>query len=99
MIITLNGVSVATSVDTNGNFSTALDTSTLAAGNYTITYAYAGDSNFNAGGNGQSSLKVIPTASPKVTRNPSSITVTEGDYASRSRRRPRELPRRVCSGR
>ena len=42
VIITLNGVSVATSVDNNGNFSTALDTSTLALGNYTITLCLCG---------------------------------------------------------
>jgi hypothetical protein len=81
VIITLNGVSVATSVDNNGNFSTALDTSTLAVGNYTISYAYAGDANLVAAANGYSSLKVIPTAPPKVTQNPSSITVSAGDYA------------------
>jgi hypothetical protein len=82
VIITLDGVSVATSVDNNGNFSTALDTSTLAAGNYTIRYAYAGDANLIAAAPGSSSLQVIPTVPPKVTQNPSSITVTAGDYAT-----------------
>jgi hypothetical protein len=81
VIITLNGESVATSVDNNGNFATGLDTSTLAVGNYTIRYAYAGDANLQAAANGYSSLKVIPTAPPKVTQDPSSSTVTAGDYA------------------
>jgi hypothetical protein len=82
VIITLNGVSVATTVNNNGNFSTTLGTSTLAVGNYTITYAYAGDANLYAAANGQSSLTVIPTVPPKVTQNPSSIRVTAGDFAT-----------------
>ncbi len=82
VIVTLSGVSVATAVDTNGNFSTSLDTSTLAVGKYTITYAYAGDSNLRAATSGRTTLKVIPTAPPQVTQNPSRTTVTEGDPAS-----------------
>jgi hypothetical protein len=82
VIITLNGVSVATTVNNSGNFSTALDTSTLAVGNHTITYAYAGDANLYAAANGQSSLTVIPMVPPKVTQNPSSITVSAGDFAT-----------------
>jgi hypothetical protein len=79
VIATLNGVSRAATVDPNGNFTTTFATATLPVGTDTITFAFAGDSNFNAAALGSTTLKVIPTAPPQVTLNPHSATVTAGD--------------------
>jgi len=78
--VTLNGVTQAAPLGTGGHFSTTFHTSTLAAGPYTVTYAYvAGDPNYTAQ-NGTSTLYV--GAKPKVTVNPKSITVTAGSTVS-----------------
>jgi hypothetical protein len=53
----------------------------LAVGNYTISYAFAGDSNFKAV-TGTRTLKVVPAAPPQVTRNPKSQTITAGDFVT-----------------
>jgi hypothetical protein len=79
VFITLNGVAQAATVNANGNFVTSFATGSLGAGNYSVTYAYPGDANFRAAPNGTSTLQVIPTAPPKVTQNPASVTITEGD--------------------
>jgi hypothetical protein len=46
--ITLNGVTQSATVGTDGNFSVPFATGALAVGQYTITYSYAGDANFDA---------------------------------------------------
>ncbi len=82
VIVTLNGVSEAASVDHNGIFTASFDTSALALGTYTVSYAFAGDSNYNAAANGHSTLKVVPTAPPVVTQNPSNQIVSAPDGVS-----------------
>ena len=82
VVVTLNGVSQAAKVDANGNFSTDFATGALPVGNDTITYAFAGDANFNAAPVGGGTLKVIPTAPPHVTLNPRNVTTTDGDSAT-----------------
>jgi hypothetical protein len=81
VIVTVHGVSEATLVDHNGYFAVSFNTSALAASNYTITYAYAGDANLKAAANASSILRVIPTVPPKVTVNPVDETVSVGDPA------------------
>jgi hypothetical protein len=81
MIVTLNGVSEATTLFPNGSFAVTFDTSGLAVGTYTVSYTFWGDTNF-AAANNSSTLKVIPTALPTITQNPSDTTTTAGDYAS-----------------
>jgi Immunoglobulin I-set domain len=82
VIVTLNGVSQDATVGANGNFSATFATSALPVGGYTITYSYAGDSNFNAASDGSGTLTVVPTAPPQVTQNPSNRTTSAGDYVS-----------------
>jgi hypothetical protein len=79
VIMTLNGVSQETTVAANGNFSSSFATGSLPVGSYTITYAFAGDSNFNAASDGNSTLTVVPLAAPVVTLNPNNQTVSAGD--------------------
>jgi hypothetical protein len=79
VIVKLNGVSEATAVNANGIFTVSFNTSALPVGAYTISYAFAGDANFNAAANGSSTLNVIPTAPPVVTLNPSNVIVSAGD--------------------
>jgi hypothetical protein len=74
--VTLNGVTHAAALGIGGHFSSVFSTSSLAAGPYTVTYAYVpGDTNFVAK-NGTSTLYV--GAKPKVTLNPTSQTVAAG---------------------
>ena len=80
--ITLNGVSQETTVGTNGNFSSSFATGALQVGSYTITYSYAGHSNFNAAADGSSTLTVVPLAAPVVTQDPSNRTTSAGDPVS-----------------
>src|SRR5207244_3339284 len=47
VLVTLNGVTLSATILSDGTFSVAFDTSALAAGTYTISFAYAGDSSFN----------------------------------------------------
>ena len=77
--ITINGISQIAKVNANGTFSTSFATGALPAGNYTITYAFAGDPSFNAAVNGTSILTVVPLAVPVVTLNPTNHTVSAGD--------------------
>jgi hypothetical protein len=82
VILTLNGVSQATTVGANGNFSTTFATGALPVGSYDITYSYAGDANFNAASDATSTLTVVPLQAPVVTQNPSNRTTSAGDPVS-----------------
>jgi hypothetical protein len=82
VIVTLNGVAQDAVVGSNGNYSTTFATSGLAVGSYTITYDYAGDTNFSAASEGSGTLTVNAAAAPQVTLNPSNATVTEGYTAT-----------------
>ncbi len=55
--ITLNGVTQASTVRSDGTFSISFTTAALGAGTYTISYSYAGDTNFT-GASGSGSLTV-----------------------------------------
>jgi hypothetical protein len=76
--VTLNGVPVAATVSQNSTFAATLDTSSLPVGTYTVGYYFPGDANLKTA-KATSTLKVIPDAPPKVTLNPVSQTVTDGD--------------------
>ena len=78
--ITLNGVTQSATVDASGNFSASFATGALSAGNYTITYGFAGDGrNFLAAPNGSGTLTVSAlSAAPQVTVQPQSQTVVAG---------------------
>jgi plastocyanin len=82
VIMTLNGVSQETTVGANGNFSSGFATGSLPVGSYTITYTFAGDANFNAASDGNSTLTVVPLAAPVVTLDPSNHTVSAGDLVT-----------------
>jgi hypothetical protein len=74
--VTLNGVTRAATLGTGDTFSTTFATSSLAAGAYTVTYAYVpGDTDFTAQ-NATSTLYV--GAKPKVATQPKSQTVVVG---------------------
>jgi len=79
--VVLNGVAQGATVDAFGNFSAAIPASALPLGTYTISYAFAGDANFNPAA-GVSTLTVIPTAPPKVTVNPTNVTTSAGDVVT-----------------
>jgi hypothetical protein len=81
VIVTLNGVSKDATV-ANGAFSASFATGALDVGSYTITYSFAGDSNFSAAADGSSSLTVVPLATPVVTLNPVNHTTSAGDPVS-----------------
>jgi hypothetical protein len=75
--VTLNGVTQAATLGSGDTFSTMFATSSLAAGAYTVTYAYVpGDTDFTAQ-NATSTLFV--GTKPSVTINPKSQTVTAGN--------------------
>ena len=82
VIVTLGGVAEDAVVDSNGNFSASLNTSALPVGQYAVSYSFSGDANFKAARLASSTLKVIPTAPPRVTLNPTDVTSTAGDPAS-----------------
>jgi hypothetical protein len=83
VIVTLNGVSQAAPIQSNGAFSTTFDTSSLAVGSYTMTYVYPGDGGeFTSAPEGVTTLKVIPQSPPVVTANPSNALTTAGDPVS-----------------
>jgi hypothetical protein len=80
VIVTLNGVTQAAPIQSNGAFSTTFDTSSLTVGSYTMTYVYPGDgAEFTNAPRGITTLKVIPQSPPVVTANPSNATTTAGD--------------------
>ena len=83
VIITLNGVSQAAPIQSNGFFSTTFATGSLAVGSYTMTYIYPGDGGeFRNAPRGITTLDVIPQAPPVVTVNPTNATTTAGDPVS-----------------
>ena len=83
VIITLNGVSQAAPIQSNGFFSTTFVTGSLAVGSYTMTYIYPGDGGeFKDAPHGITTLNVIPQAPPVVTVNPTNATTTAGDPVS-----------------
>jgi hypothetical protein len=68
-------------IGSNGQFSASINTSGLAAGSYTIQYAYAGDNNFTAVTDTSKSLTVSPAtttlsnlSSPKIVIGTSTTT-------------------------
>jgi uncharacterized repeat protein (TIGR03803 family) len=75
--VTLNGITQNAALDSNDNFSTTFDTSTLAASTspYTIGFSYAGDGNFTIA-SGSSTLTVNP-ATPSFS-GLSAPTITYG---------------------
>ena len=79
--ITVNGVTQMTAINaTTGNFSSSFDTHTWNANTptgYTITYSYAGDSNFNGAGPDTGKTLVVNQAPLTITA--SSATMTYGD--------------------
>jgi hypothetical protein len=79
VIVTVNGVSQAAPVSTNGTFATTFDTNTLPVGSYTVAYIYTGDLDLKNAPHAYTTLKVVPAAPPVVTLNPVSATVTAGD--------------------
>jgi hypothetical protein len=82
VIVTINGVSQEVAVRPNGSFSMVFATSNVPVGHYQITYAFAGDANFNAASNGIGTLTVVPLAVPTVTLNPTDQTTSAGDPAT-----------------
>jgi hypothetical protein len=63
--ITVDSAPAASSSGFNGNqgnFSATIDTHSVPAGTYTITYSYAGDINFNSATNTSTALTVIDAA-------------------------------------
>jgi hypothetical protein len=83
VIVTLNGVSQAATIASNGFFSTTFDTSSLALGSYTMTYIYPGDGcEFKNAPHGITTINVIAQAAPVVTVNPTNATTSAGDPVS-----------------
>jgi hypothetical protein len=79
VILTVDGVSVTTTVFPNGTFSATFPSSFLPVGKLAVTYSFTGDTSFNAAHDGTSILNVEPLAVPRITLNPMSQTVTAGD--------------------
>ncbi len=75
--ITAGSASTTATVNADGSFSATLNTSGLAAstGSYTITYNYAGDTNFHSTNDNSTSLTVNPGGPTDVT---SKVSVTLG---------------------
>lgn len=82
VIMTLNGVSQESAVDTFGNFSSTFSTAALPTGNDKVTYSFAGDQNFNAASTAFSTLAIVPLAVPVITVNPYDQTSSAGDGVS-----------------
>jgi hypothetical protein len=74
VVVTLNGVSQEVTVGTNGRFSTTFNTSSLAVGNYTVSYSFVGDSNYTDASSSSTQTVLAPVA-PTVTTNPLNNTV------------------------
>lgn len=81
VFVTINGVSEAATLSASGYFSATFATGSLPVGKDTITYSFPGDANFRAGST-TSTLTVIPTAPPRITQNPTNVTVSAGDGAT-----------------
>ncbi len=82
VVVTIGGASEDVTVKPNGTFSAVFATSNVPVGHYQITYAFVGDTNFNAAANGTGTLTVVPLAVPTVTQNPTDVTTTAGDPAT-----------------
>src|SRR5206468_1832498 len=78
--ITLNGVTQMAAIDGSGNFSSSFATGALAVSGspYTITYSYAGDSNFNGDVSDTSTQLTVNKATPTFS-SLSGPTITYGD--------------------
>ena len=74
--VSINGDLQTTTITNNsGDFSIDFNTSGLNAGCYRITYAFAGDSNFNAAASHTSSFLTVNKVTPVLTwNNPADIT-------------------------
>ena len=74
--MTLDGVTQNAPIDSEGNFSTTFDTGALPAAltPYQVTYAYAGDTNFNGVSDDSTTTLTVGKATPIVTWvNPADI--------------------------
>ncbi|MFO0954167.1 MAG: SdrD B-like domain-containing protein [Isosphaeraceae bacterium] len=81
--IGVNGSTRSASVDASGDFSVNFPTAGLVAADYTVTYHFAGDANFNPAADGFSLLTVTPraVAGATTTSLTSSIPVSvPGQY-------------------
>jgi hypothetical protein len=84
--ITLNSVTQTATVDGGGNFTTTFDTSTLgvAGGPYTVTYAFAGNTNFSAAADTSTAVTVTKAASTTVTAGADPFTYDGTTHAGGS---------------
>src|SRR5262249_7588282 len=71
--ITIDGMAQTALLDASGDFRVAFPTSKLgvAGSPYTVSYAYAGDSSFNAAGDSSTTLSVTPAALTITANNAS----------------------------
>jgi len=58
MTVSVDGKNVSTGIASNGSFTVDIPTAEIPVGSYTITYSYAGDSNFNPATDTDTSLTV-----------------------------------------
>ncbi len=75
--ISLNGVITTPTIGGDGSFAATFDTSSLAAGNYPITYAYTASGNFN-GATDSSTTLTVKSGSTTTTLTSSALTVNYG---------------------
>jgi subtilisin-like proprotein convertase family protein len=80
--VTLDGVTSTPTVGADGSFLASFNTSALAVGPYTLTYDFAGDTNFNAA-SASGSLKVVPGTTATVS-NLAGITINDSATATPS---------------
>jgi hypothetical protein len=75
--VTLSGVTQDAAIDSQGDFSTSFNTSQLPASAtpYQVTYAYAGDANFNTVSDNTTTTLIVNKATPAITwSTPAAIT-------------------------
>jgi uncharacterized repeat protein (TIGR01451 family) len=74
--VTLNGVTHNAAIDSHGNFSTSFNANQLPASAipYQVTYAYAGDANFNTLSNNATTTLTVTPAALDITANSASKT-------------------------
>ncbi len=84
--VTVDGITQTAAIEPGGSFSTTFNTQAIpaSAAPYTITYTYAGNTDFTAVSDESTSLTVIAAAITPVSPNPtntpvSSVTVTLAD--------------------
>ncbi len=75
--ITIDGITQAAAVEADGSFSTTFNTQAIPASDtpYTITYAYAGGTNFQPASDASTSLTVIAAAIVPVSPDPRNTPV------------------------